>query len=133
MQKNALWQGEFSKIQKYFLPTSEDLKTNNKKDVKEIKKIMENIHKGWRWIPEESGRWSNIRKDRKHSYDGDITSSNVGITSQETTYDDYITYLGEISDKFQEYLSKTNSKLLSSEILKIQSIPYSTEIMLLNF
>ena len=27
-QKYALWQGEFSKVQKYFLPTSEDLKTD---------------------------------------------------------------------------------------------------------
>ena len=68
-----------------------------------------------------------------------ITSENIEHThtmeksllkmfkSQETTYDGYITYLGEMSDEFQEYLSVTNKKLLFSKILKIQPIPETTK------
>ena len=41
--KYALCQGEFSKIQKYFLPTTQDLKKDIEEDAKQIKKIMESI------------------------------------------------------------------------------------------
>ena len=36
--KYTLWQGEFSKIQKYFLPTTQNLKTDIEEEVKQIKK-----------------------------------------------------------------------------------------------
>ena len=42
-EKYALQQGEFTKIQKYFLPTSQDLKTDIEEDVTQIRKIMESI------------------------------------------------------------------------------------------
>ena len=42
-EKYALWQGEFSKNQKYFLPTTQGLKTDIEEDVREIKKKMESI------------------------------------------------------------------------------------------
>ena len=49
------------------------------------------------------------------------------LKSQETTYDDYIAYLGKMSDAFQECLSLTNKNLLISKTLKIQTIPETTK------
>ena len=42
-EKYALQQGEFSKIQKYFLPTTQGLKTDIETDVTKIQKLMESI------------------------------------------------------------------------------------------
>ena len=39
-EKYALQQTEFSKIQKYFLPTTEELKKNIDEDATEIKKVI---------------------------------------------------------------------------------------------
>ncbi|XP_022345839.2 uncharacterized protein LOC111138257 [Crassostrea virginica] len=128
-EKYALLQGEFKKIQKYFLPTSQDLKTGIEEDVKQIKKIMESIRTS---MKAEAKSLKNLVDE--------VTSENVEHThtmeksllemlkSQETTYDDYITYLWKMSDQFQEYLSITNHKLLfKSKTLKIQPIPETTK------
>ncbi|XP_022344864.2 uncharacterized protein LOC111137618 [Crassostrea virginica] len=127
--KYALWQGEFSKIQKYFLPTSQELKTDIEEDVTQVKKIMESIRTSMKAEAESL----------KNTVDK-VTSENIEHThtmeksllemlkSQETTYDDYIANLWKISDEFQEYLSETNHNLLfKSKILKIQSIPETTK------
>ena len=53
--KYALWQGEFSKIQKYFLPTTQGLKTEVEDDAIEIKKIMESIRTSLKVESEKSG------------------------------------------------------------------------------
>ena len=42
-EKYASQQGEFSKIQKYFLPTSQSLKTDIKEEAKHIRNVMESI------------------------------------------------------------------------------------------
>ncbi|XP_078329840.1 uncharacterized protein LOC111111650 isoform X1 [Crassostrea virginica] len=127
-EKYALWQGEFSKIQKYFLPTSEDLKTDIKEDVKEIKKIMENIRTS---MKAEAESLKNLvdevtseKIENTHTMEKSLLQM---LKSQETAYNDYIKYLGEMSDKFQEYLSTTNQKLLSSEILKLKTIPETSK------
>nr|XP_022341832.1 uncharacterized protein LOC111135782 [Crassostrea virginica] len=127
--KYACWQGEFSKIQKYFLPTSQDLKTDIEEDVKQVEKIMESIRTS---MKSEAESLKNLVDE--------VTSENVEHThkmeksllkmlkSQETTYDDYIAYLWKMSDEFQEYLSITNQKLLfKSKTLKIQTIPETTK------
>ena len=49
------------------------------------------------------------------------------LKSQETKYDDYSAYLRKMSDKFEEYLSMKNQKLLFSKTLKIQLIPEITK------
>nr|XP_022312752.1 LOW QUALITY PROTEIN: tripartite motif-containing protein 45-like [Crassostrea virginica] len=127
-KKYALWQGKFSKIQKYFLPTSEGLKTDIKEDVKEIKKIMESIRTS---MKAEAKSLKNLvdevaseKIEHTHTMEKSLLQM---LKSQETTYNDYIKYLGKISDKFQEYLSTTNEKLLSSEVLKIKSIPETSK------
>nr|XP_022342225.1 uncharacterized protein LOC111135985 [Crassostrea virginica] len=128
-EKYALWQGEFSKIQNYFLPTSKDLKTDIEEDATEIKKIMESIRTS---MKAEGDSLKNLINE--------VTSENIEHThtmeksllktlkSQEKTYDDHITYLWKMSDEFQEYLSITNQKLLfQSKTLKIQPIPETTK------
>nr|XP_022312748.1 uncharacterized protein LOC111117809 [Crassostrea virginica] len=127
-EKYALWQGEFSKIQKYFLPTSEDLKTDIKEDVKEIKKIMETIRTS---MKDEAESLKNLvdevtseKIEHTHTMEKSLLQM---LKSQETTYNDYIKYLGKMSEKFQEYLSTTNQKLLSSKILKLKTIPETSK------
>ncbi|XP_022308910.2 uncharacterized protein LOC111114741 [Crassostrea virginica] len=127
-QKYALWQGEFSKIQKYFLPTSEGLKTDIKEDVTEIKKIMESIRTSMRAEAESLknliDKVTSEKIEHTHTMEKSLFQM---LKSQETTYNDYNKYLEKLSDKFQEYLSTTNQKLLSSDILKIQSIPETSK------
>ncbi|XP_022343920.2 uncharacterized protein LOC111136997 [Crassostrea virginica] len=127
-EKYAAWQSEFSKIQKYSLPTTEELKSDIEDDVTEIKKIMESIRTS---MKAEAESLKNLVDE--------LTSENIDHThtmeksllemmkSQETTYDDYIAYLWRMSDEFQKYLSFTNQKLLFSEVLKIQPIPETTK------
>ncbi|XP_022312752.2 uncharacterized protein LOC111117812 [Crassostrea virginica] len=127
-KKYALWQGEFSKIQKYFLPTSEDLKTDIKEDVKEIKKIMESIRTSMKAEAESLKNLVDEVTSEKIEHTHTMEKSLLQmLKSQKTTYNDYMKYLGKMSDKFQEYLSTTNQKLLSSDILKIQSIPETSK------
>ena len=104
-EKYAVWQGEFSKIQKYFLPTSEGLKTDIIEDVTEIKNIMENIRTS---IRAEADSMKNLvdevtseKIEHTHTVEKSLLQM---LKSQETTYNDYITYLWKMSDKFQEHL-----------------------------
>ncbi|XP_078329851.1 uncharacterized protein LOC111117816 [Crassostrea virginica] len=127
-EKYALWQGEFSKIKKYFLPTSEGLKTDIEENVSEIKNIMESIRTS---VKAEAESLKNLvdevtseKIEHTHTMEKSLLKM---LKSQETTYDNYITYLEEMSEKFQEYLSTTNQKLLSSDILKIQSVPETSK------
>ncbi|XP_022341639.1 uncharacterized protein LOC111135664 [Crassostrea virginica] len=127
-EKYALQQTEFSKIQKYFLPTTEELKKNIDEDATEIKKVMESIRTS---MKAEAKSLKNLVDE--------VTSENIEqtytmeksllkmLSSQETTYNDYIAYLEKTSDAFQEYLSITHHKLLFSKTLKIQSIPETTK------
>nr|XP_022297067.1 uncharacterized protein LOC111106625 [Crassostrea virginica] len=132
--KYAVWQGEFSKIQKYFLSTTKDLKSDIEEDVTEIKKIMKSFRAS---IKAEAESLKNLVDE--------VTSESIENThtmeksllkmlkSQETTYDDYIAYLWKMSDEFQEYLSITNQKLLFTKTLRIQPIPDTIKPVLPEF
>ena len=54
-EKYALQQGKFPKIQKFFLPTSFDLKTKIEMDATKIRKIMESIRTSIKTESEKSG------------------------------------------------------------------------------
>nr|XP_022341355.1 uncharacterized protein LOC111135511 [Crassostrea virginica]XP_022341356.1 uncharacterized protein LOC111135511 [Crassostrea virginica]XP_022341358.1 uncharacterized protein LOC111135511 [Crassostrea virginica] len=126
-EKYALWQGEFSKIQKYFLPTAQGLKNDIEEDVKEIKKIMESIRTSMNAEAESLKNLVDEVTSEKKKYTHTMEKSLLQmLKSQETTYDDYIAYLGKMNDEFQEYLSLTNKKLLFSETLRIKTIPETT-------
>ena len=79
--KYALWQCEFSKIQRYFLPTTQGLKSDIEKGAKQIKKLMESIRT---YMKAEAKSLKNlvddIRKYRIHLFNGEITYENVEIT-----------------------------------------------------
>ena len=129
-KKYAIQQGDFSKIQKYFLPTSQGLKTDIEADATQIRKAMESIRTSMKTEAESL----------KHLVD-EVTTENLEQThsmeksllkmlkSQEITYDDYIAYLGKISDEFQHYLSLTNQNLLFSKTLKIKTIPETYKLI----
>ncbi|XP_078329168.1 uncharacterized protein LOC111111283 [Crassostrea virginica] len=126
--KYALWQGEFSKIQKYFLPTTQGLKSDIEEDAEHIKKIMESIRISMKAeaisLKDLVDEVTSENIEHTHTMEKSLLKM---LKSQETTYDDYNIYLGKISDEFQEYLSVTNKKLLFSKILKIQPIPDTTK------
>nr|XP_022336269.1 uncharacterized protein LOC111132738 [Crassostrea virginica] len=62
----------------------------------------------------------------EHTHIKEKTLLNM-LKSQETTYDDYIAYLGEMSDEFQQQLYLENQKILFSKTLKIKTIPETTK------
>nr|XP_022336500.1 uncharacterized protein LOC111132878 [Crassostrea virginica] len=127
-EKYALQQGEFSKIQKYFLPTTQGLKSDIEADVTKIQKLMESIRTS---MKAETESLKNLvdevsSENIEHTYIMEKTLLKM-LKSQETTYDDYIAYLGKMSDEFQQHLSLENQKILFSETLKIKTIPETTK------
>ncbi|XP_078310565.1 uncharacterized protein LOC111136273 [Crassostrea virginica] len=130
-EKYALQQGEFSKIQKYFLPTTQGLKTDIEEDATQIRKIMESIRTS---MKAEVKSLKNLvdevaSENLEHTHKMEKSLLEM-LKSQETTYDDYIAYLGKMSDEFQKYLSLTNQKLLFLETLNIKTIPETTKPVL---
>ena len=127
-EKYALQQGEFSKIQKYLLPATQGLKSDIEADATKIQNIMESIKTS---MKAEAISLKNLVDE--------VSSENIEDTHtiekallkmlkcQESTYDDYIAYLGKMSDGFQQHLSLANRKLLFSETLKIKTIPETTK------
>ena len=127
-EKYALWQGEFSKIQKYFLPTSQHLKTDIEEDAKQIKKTMESIRTSMKANAESLKNLVDVVTSENIEHTHTMEKSLLQkLKSQEKTYDDYISYLWKMSDEFQEYLSVTDKKQLFSKILEIKSIPETTK------
>nr|XP_022297079.1 uncharacterized protein LOC111106631 [Crassostrea virginica] len=122
--KYAVWQGEFSKIQKYFLPSTKDLKADIEEDVTEIKKIMKSFRASIKAEAESLKNLVDVVTSESIENTRTMEKSLLKmLKSQETTYDDYIAYLWKMSDEFQEYLSTTNQKLLFAKTLKIHPIP----------
>ena len=87
------------------------MKLDIDEDAEQVKKIIENVRTS---MKAEAKSLKNLVDE--------VTSANIEHTqtmekslpkmlkSQETTYDDYITYLGKMSDEFQKYLTVTNKK-----------------------
>ncbi|XP_078312687.1 uncharacterized protein LOC111136690 [Crassostrea virginica] len=127
-EKYEIWQGEFSKIQRYFLPTTQNLKKDIKEDVAFVMKIMENIRTS---MKAETETITNLvvevsmeNIEQTHTMEKTLLKM---LRSQETTYDEYIAYLGKMTDEFQDYLSLTNQNLLFSQTIKIKTIPETTK------
>ncbi|XP_022343236.2 uncharacterized protein LOC111136583 [Crassostrea virginica] len=127
-EKYALQQGEFSKIQKYFLPNTKSLKSEIEADATKIHKLMESIRTSMKAEAESLKNLvdevSSENIDHTHTMEKSLLEM---LKSQETIYDDYIAYLGKMSDDFEQHLSLTNHKLLFSETLKIKTIPETTK------
>ncbi|XP_078320096.1 uncharacterized protein LOC111114020 [Crassostrea virginica] len=127
-EKYKCQQSEFAKIQRYFLPTTQSLKKDIKRDVTEIKNIMESIRTSMKGEAESLKNLLDevTLENMEHTYTIEKSLLKV-LESQETTYDDYIAYLERMTDEFQKHLSFTNKKLLFSKTLKIETIPETTK------
>ncbi|XP_022345275.1 uncharacterized protein LOC111137872 [Crassostrea virginica] len=127
----ALCQIEVSKIQKYFLPTSKDMKEVINDDVVKIKSILDSIRTSMK-----------AEAQSLKSLVDEVTSENIEQTfsiektllemleSQETTYDEYITYLEKLMKEICKKMANETFDICSSTILeqlKIQNIPETTK------
>nr|XP_022342524.1 uncharacterized protein LOC111136165 [Crassostrea virginica] len=125
-EKYFLCQDKLLRIKTYFLPSSHGLKLDIKKDAMQIKKIMENIRTSMKAEAESLKILVDevTSENIEHTYSMEKSLLKM-LKSQVTTYDDYIAYLENMTDIFQNYLSKTNQKQLFSETLKIKTFPES--------
>ncbi|XP_062621401.1 tripartite motif-containing protein 2-like [Saccostrea cucullata] len=128
-EKFALFQQEISKIQEYFLPTSQDLQKEIKKDSSEIKHIMDNIRTSMKTEGESlKSLVDTVISENMKQLDQIEHSLLEDLNVQDKTMDDYITYLHNIVKKLHRCLSSTETqKLMSEKKPKIQSIPETTK------
>ncbi|XP_034311356.2 tripartite motif-containing protein 2-like [Magallana gigas] len=123
----AIYLDKITQIEEYFLPTSQDLLKSTKTDSTEIKRIMKSIRTSMR----------DDAESLKKLVDA-VTSDNIKqvneqekyllqlFYSQEIKYNDYNSYLDELTKKFHGYLSsKTLQTLICDGTmnLKIDPIP----------
>jgi hypothetical protein len=124
----ALCLFKISKVDKYFLPTSQDLKKEIKDDVAEIKMIMDSLR-------------ASVKADGESikSVVDTIVSENVQhvdnieyvllekLRIQNTTFDDYISYLHQLRKDFHSYLASLQvSNIIpkpSERVLEILPVP----------
>ncbi|XP_022306140.2 uncharacterized protein LOC111112704 [Crassostrea virginica] len=127
-EKYKCQQSEFAKIQRYFLPITQSLKKDIKRDVTEIKNLMESIRTSMKLGAEYLKNLVDevTSENMEHTYTVEKSLIKM-LKSQEKTYDDYIAYLERMTDEFQEHLSLTNQKLLFSKTLRIKTIPDTTK------
>ncbi|XP_062585492.1 uncharacterized protein LOC134247167 [Saccostrea cucullata] len=128
-EKFALFQQEISKIHEYFLPTSQDLQKEIKKDSSEIKHIMDNIRTSMKTEGESlKSLVDTVISENMKQLDQIEQSLLEDLNTQDKTFDGYITYLNNLSKELHRCLSSTETqKLMSEEKPKIQSIPETTQ------
>ena len=127
----ARCQIEVSKIQNYFLPTSKDMKEIINDDIVKIKSILESIRTSMK-----------AEAESLKSLVDEVTSENIEQTfsiekillemleSEETTYDEYITYLEKLLKEICKKMANETFDICSSTIveqIKIQNIPETTK------
>ena len=127
-EKYTLQQSELAKIPRYFLPTTQGLKTDIKEDITDIRNVMESIRTSMKVEAESLKNLVDEVKSENLEHAFTVGGSLLKmLQSQRTTYDAYIAYLECMTDKFQKHLSFTNQKLLFSKTLRIKTIPEITK------
>ncbi|XP_062609480.1 tripartite motif-containing protein 2-like [Saccostrea cucullata] len=128
-EKFALFQKEISKIHEYFLPTSQDLQKEIKKDSSEIKNLMENIRTSMKTEGETlKSLVDTVISNNMKQLDQIEHSLLEDLNTQDKTMDDYITYLNNLVKELHRCLSSTETqKLMSEKKPKIRSIPETTK------
>ncbi|XP_048750224.2 RING finger protein 207-like [Ostrea edulis] len=128
----ALCLGEISKIHKYFLPTSQDLQKEIKGDPTEIKMIMDSFRTAMKADGESLKSMVNeVVSENIQQVDNIEQSLLEKLQSQDTTVNDYISYLHDLVKEFHSYLS--SSKLTDiipkrfEKFLEIRPIPGTTK------
>uniref|UniRef100_A0A8W8JD61 B box-type domain-containing protein n=1 Tax=Magallana gigas TaxID=29159 RepID=A0A8W8JD61_MAGGI len=133
-EKVAFCRSEISKIQDYYLSTSQGLKKEIREDVMEIKKTMDNIRNSIKAeaesLKELVDRVTSDKLEQANKIEETLLKT---LNLQEKTYEDYTEYLEKLLKEFHRYKSITNFRVLFSEDfdkLKIQSIPETTQLVL---
>uniref|UniRef100_A0A8W8JC35 B box-type domain-containing protein n=1 Tax=Magallana gigas TaxID=29159 RepID=A0A8W8JC35_MAGGI len=133
-EKIAFCRSKISKIQEYYLSTSQDLKKEIKEDVMEIKKTMDDIRNSIRAEADSLKKLvDKVTSDKLEEANKIEETLLKTLNSQEKTYEDYTEYLEKLLKEFHSYKSFTNFRVLFSEDfdkLKIQSIPETTQLVL---
>ncbi|XP_062591641.1 E3 ubiquitin-protein ligase Trim36-like [Saccostrea cucullata] len=127
-EKFTLCQQEISKIHEYFLPTSQDLQKEIKKDSSKIKQIMDSIRKSMKTEGESlKSLVDTVISENMKQLDQIEHSLLEDLNVQDKTMDDYITYLNNLVKELHRCLSSTETlKLMSEKKPKIRSIPETT-------
>ncbi|XP_062595587.1 tripartite motif-containing protein 2-like [Saccostrea cucullata] len=128
-EKYADFQKETSKIQDYFLPTSQDLQKEIKKESSEIKHVMDNIRTSMKTEGETlKSLVDTVISENMKQLDQIEHSLLEDLKTQDKTMDDYITYLNNLAKELHRCLSSTETqKLMSEKKPKIRSIPETTK------
>ncbi|XP_052684904.1 tripartite motif-containing protein 3-like [Crassostrea angulata] len=133
-EKVAFCRSEISKIQEYYLSTSQGLKKEIKEDVMAIKNTMDDIRNSIRAeaesLKELVDRVTSDKLEQANIMEESLLKT---LKSQEKTYEDYTEYLEKLLKEFHSYKSIDNIRVLFSddfENLKIQSIPETTQPVL---
>lgn len=109
LKKVAFCQIEISKIQEYFLPTSQGLKKDIDDDIKKLKDVMIDIRNSIKAEAESLKKRVDIVALEKVKQAVKIEDSLLNaLTSQKTTYDEYIADLENFAQEFHSYMSSTN-------------------------
>ncbi|XP_062584510.1 uncharacterized protein LOC134246205 [Saccostrea cucullata] len=131
IEKFTLCQNELSKIHNYFIPISEDLQREVQEDATEVKQITDSIRTSMKAEAESLKNMVDTvlseNMEELHRIEKSLLEK---IKSQEKTFDDYITYLGDLVKEFQSYLSSTELTNFTTQLpdnLKIKSIPETTK------
>ncbi|XP_062571719.1 uncharacterized protein LOC134233738 [Saccostrea cucullata] len=134
-EKFALIQQEISKIQEYFLPTSQDLQREIKKDSSQIKHIMDNIRTSMKTEGETlKSLVDTVISENMKQLDQIEHSLLEDINTQDKTMDDYITYLNNLVKELHRCLTSTETqKLMSEKKPTIRSIPETTKPVIPGF
>eukprot|EP00105_Crassostrea_gigas_P034243 XP_019918391.1 PREDICTED: uncharacterized protein LOC105317358 [Crassostrea gigas] len=128
-EKCAICLDEINKIEKYFIPTSQDFLKSIKKDSTEIKKIMDDIRASMKAEAESLKKMVDSVTSHKIEQVNEIEESLQQLLKfQYIKYNGYISYLHELVKKFHGYLSSKDIKTLMSDVtgttnLKIDPIP----------
>ncbi|XP_062571716.1 uncharacterized protein LOC134233737 isoform X1 [Saccostrea cucullata] len=128
-EKFAVCQTEISKIHEYFLPTSQDLQKDIKKNSWEIKHIIDNIRTSMKTEGETlKNLVDTVVSENMKQLDQIEHSLLEDINTQDKTMDEYINYLNNLVKELHRCLfSKETQKLLCEKKPKIRSIPETTK------
>ncbi|XP_062591643.1 uncharacterized protein LOC134253149 [Saccostrea cucullata] len=128
-EKYADFQEDIAKIQDYFLPTSQDLQKEIKKDSSEIKHIMDNIRTSMKTEGESlKSLVDTVISENMKQLDQIEHSLLEDLNTQDKTMDDYITYLNNLVKELHRCLASTETqKLMCEKKPKIRSIPETTK------
>ncbi|XP_061182166.1 uncharacterized protein LOC133190515 [Saccostrea echinata] len=131
-EKFPLCLEEITKLQEYFLPTSQDIQKEIHEDATEIKEIMDNI-RTFMMAEAESVKSlvDKVQSENMKQLDQIEHSLLEDLKNQEKTFNEYSIHLNSLIKDFHEFLSSPDpTKLiltLSLVDMKIQPIPETTK------